>query len=82
MTSITIHNLDSDLERKIRSISSKEGKSLNKTIKKLLRQVLRLSKKDKSKDFKEFLGVWNAKDYNDFHNKIKDLESINVKDWR
>lgn len=40
MKSITIHNIDDELEAIIREKSKKEGKSLNKIIQDLLRKAL------------------------------------------
>ena len=60
MTSITIHNLDTTLDQLIRQQALEAGKSLNQTIKDLLRKALGIVKKHKKKDhredFKEFFG--------------------------
>ena len=42
MKSITIHGLDEHLDRTIRSLAEREGLSMNKTIKKVLRSALGL----------------------------------------
>ncbi|MCK4797421.1 MAG: hypothetical protein KAT05_08570 [Spirochaetes bacterium] len=82
MSSITIHNLENDLEISIRE-KAKEEESLNKTIKKLLRKSLGLSKKIDShkEDFLDLFGKWTKSDLLEFEKSISDLNAINPKDW-
>lgn len=85
MKSITIHSLDDDLDSKIRSIASKEGQSLNKTIKKILRIALGLDEQNKSarqKQFKDLFDTWSNKDFQDFQKRTSDLSKIDRADWQ
>jgi hypothetical protein len=85
MKSITIHNIDDSLDTLIRRKSKETGKSLNKTIKSLLRQSLGLSpnnKKNNKDDFLEFFGVWSKSDEKDFIRKTDDLNKIDEEDWK
>ena len=85
MKSITLHNLDDQLALKIEEIARNEGTSLNKTIQKLLRQSLGLSKAPQQTNkeaFMDLFGVWNDEDYQEFHGNIGDLEKFNPDDWK
>lgn len=85
MKSITIHSLDDDLDRKIRSIASKEGQSLNKTIKKILRSALGLEAQDKlarRNEFKDLFGTWSDKDLREFQEGTADFSKIDPADWQ
>ena len=85
MKSLTIHNIDDDLEREIEKRAKCEGKSLNQTIKKLLRHALGMeykSIKERREDFLDLFGTWNKDDLQSFNNAIKDFEQIDYTDWR
>jgi len=83
MKSITIHGLDDSLDRIIREKAKIEGASLNKTIKKLLRESLGISTEPtKQSDFSEFLGVWSKEEFKKFEKSTKDFEKIDQADWR
>lgn len=85
LKSITIHGLDSTLDRLIREQAALQGISLNKTIKNLLRQSLGIAtskQKTRKTDFMEFLGVWSKRDEDEFIAKAKDFEKIDKRDWK
>lgn len=82
MKSITIHDLDDFLDVLIREKAKHQGSSLNKTIKKILRESLGVSEGYSRKaDFAEFSGVWSKKDEKVFHQQTRGLEKIDAKDW-
>lgn len=81
MKSITVHGLDDPLDRLIREKADREGVSLNKTIKKLLRDSLGLSRQHKKHDFSAFCGIWSKKEYEEFERSVKDFERIDREDW-
>ena len=82
MKSITIHDLDSSLDVLIREKAKRHGSSLNKTIKRILRESLGIAETDNRKaDFVEFSCTWSKKDEESFFKQSKDLEKIDVKDW-
>lgn len=82
MSSITIHNLDAELDQLIRQKATEEGTSLNTTIKRLLHQALGLNKSKKNADYSQFVGVWSEDEYAEFHDAIKDVETIHPDEWR
>ncbi len=84
MKSITIHDLDESTEGLIEEKARKEGLSLNKTVKMLLRQALGLEEPrngDRKADFAEFSGVWSKADEREFEKKTKDLRKVDPRDW-
>ncbi len=84
MKSITIHGLDNATDNLIREKAKKDGLSLNKTMKKLLRKALGLNEngKDHRDDFVEFLGKWSNSDVIEFQKQTKDLSEVNIGDWQ
>ena len=84
MKSITIHGLDDVMDGLIREKAEKEGLSLNKTMKKLLRKSLGINEQgeDHREDFVEFLGQWSGSDLEEFNEQTKDLNEVNVGDWQ
>lgn len=83
MKSITIHNLEPDLNLQIRRKARSEGKSLNQTIKWLLRKSLGISKTTvKNTDFDEFFGVWSSSEAKKIEKALEDFERIDPQDWQ
>ena len=84
MKSITIHGLEDELDKGIRSKAEKEGRSLNKTIKQLLKEALGLidQPRDHRQDFLDLCGVWSKSDLHDFERATEDLRSIDPEDWK
>lgn len=85
MKSITIHNLDDQLETLLLKKAKSEGKSLNKTIKKLLAEALGLdAERDgkPNKEFQDLFGVWSANDVQEFKQRTSELGKIDPGDWR
>lgn len=84
MKSITVHGLDETLDSFIRERAKRQGTSLNKTIKKLLRDSLGISEKksDNRAQFKDLFGVWSQKDLKEFERNTMDFEKIDSEDWK
>ena len=85
MKSITIHNLDDSMDSLIRKKATEEGLSLNKTIKKLLRQTLGLSKRETvnvHENYSDLFGTWDKKDIDEFNKNTADFEKIFEDDWK
>jgi len=83
MKSITIHNMEDELESCIRKKARENGESLNKTIKRVLIRALGLHKETKShrSDFEELFGIWSNNEKDDFDQSIEDLGIIDRRDW-
>ena len=83
MKSLTIHNMDAELVKAIEEIAAATGLSLNKVVKKLLRQALNLSDEDKPKrDVSAFFGVWDQKEFDAFNEAVKDFDRIDEEMWK
>jgi len=84
MKSITIHGLDDTLDRLIRKKAAKEGLSLNKTMKKLLRKALGLYENGENhrEDFAEFSGQWSDEDLGEFNTNTKEFNEVSDGDWQ
>lgn len=84
MKSITIHELDDDLNALIHDRAKREGISFEKTIKKLLKESLNIKPKDENDhkaDFSDIFGVWSEEEANEFDRLTRDFETIDPKDW-
>jgi len=85
MKSITIHNLEDPLNKRIRERARQEGLSLNKTIKKLLAETLGLMDENTSAredEFADLCGVWGRQDVQEFKQKTEELDSVDPEDWQ
>ncbi len=79
MSSITIHNIDHELDRQIRLKAAQANLSLNKIIKKILEEQLRIKArkiKDRRDDFIDMCGVWSKKDEVAFSKNIREFENF------
>jgi predicted transcriptional regulator len=85
MKSITIHQIDDDINKKISQLAREKKMSLNKTIKYLLRKALNLesnAREVRKKELSKFLGVWNKSDLNSFKKATADFEKVSHEDWK
>ena len=85
MKSITIHDLDKQLDMMIRKRARKDGKSLNKTIKNILEESLgikKISGMNNRDEFMDLFGIWNKKDADEFEKSVKDFKKIDKEDWK
>ena len=82
MKSITLHNIDPTLYNNIKKIAQNNDTSLNKTIKKLLKDSLGLTLKTKYADFSYFSGKWNQTDQKEFAKTQKMFQTRNKSDWK
>ena len=85
MKSLTIHGIDEVLDREIKKKSRSLKMSLNKTIKNLLAEHLRIHTgkpaEDNRREFAEFCGVWSGQDVKDFRAANKWSEKVDQGDW-
>ncbi len=76
MKSITIHQIDEDIYKKLNELAHEKKMSLNKTIIFLLRKALNLennSKEIRKKELSKFLGVWSKDDLNSFNKEVSEF---------
>ena len=82
MKSITIHGIDSDLDKKISEKSKEYGLSQNRTVKFILQNTLLSDQKaSRRKMFSDLFGKWTSAEKAEFEHRISDLEKVNESDW-
>jgi hypothetical protein len=84
MSSISIHNLDSDIEYKIKQLAEKKHQSLNKTLKEILEEKFENTgqKAGNRKRFEKFCGSWNDDEFEEFQAATEDFSRIDQDDWK
>lgn len=83
MKSITIHGIDSNLDKKISEKAAEIGLSQNRTVKFILQSSLISDKKASKKEaFSDLFGKWTNTEKEEFNNNITDFETINESDWK
>ncbi len=83
MSSITIHNLDDDLEKVIREKAELQHTSLNKIIKNVLREAFGLdNKEEKKSDFSDISGTWTDEEAEEFERNTKGFDTIDPGVWK
>lgn len=84
MSTISIHNLDSEIERKIKRLANKKHQSVNKTIKEILTQNFagaKVKAGNRSR-FEKFCGRWSEDEYQAFSSATEDFSKIDPDDWK
>jgi hypothetical protein len=82
MKSITIHDIDSELDKRISEKSKEYGLSQNRTIKFILKNsLLSDHKASKREIFSDLFGKWTTKEKEEFEKNIIDFETVNKSDW-
>lgn len=84
MGSITIHGLDDELDRRIRSEAQARSQSLNKTIKHLLAKSLGMGGRrvDRRQDFSDLFGTWSQEDLVAFDRATETFGVIDPEEWK
>lgn len=83
MKSITIHGIDSDLDRRISEKSKEYGLSQNRTVKFILQNTLLSDKKAARREmFSDLFGAWTTAERKEFEERIEPFEKINEADWK
>ena len=79
MKSITIHKLDDDLAGELELHARREGGSINRLVKRLLRASLGLDKPaaiNRRADFEDLFGGWSEEEEQGFKRRMADLEHV------
>ncbi len=85
MKSITIHGIDDSVYEVIKNKAKAEGKSINKTVKKILEEATGVKPAESMKhesEFVEFLSVWTKEDLEEFKKNTRDFEGIDEEEWK
>jgi hypothetical protein len=84
MAQITLRGIDPEIERKIRRMARKSGKSLNRVVLDIIYQHTGLMKKGKrppADSLRKLAGGWSEKDALEFLESIKSCEQIDEGMW-
>ena len=84
MAQITLRGIDPQIERKIRMMARKSGKSLNRVVLDIIYQHTGFVKKDKrspADSLRKLAGGWSEKDALEFLESIKSCEQIDAEMW-
>lgn len=85
MGQITLRGMDPEMEKDIRGIARKSGKSLNRVILDIIRENRGFNKSKKiapAASLKKLAGGWSKKDASDFLALIKPCEQIDEEMWK
>ncbi len=81
MKSITLHGIDTDLDKKISEKSKEFGLSQNRTVKVILQNTLQADPRSNKRDqFSELFGKWSEKEKKDFDKRIREFEVVDTLD--
>ncbi len=82
MSSITIHNIDKELDLKLTQKAKEQKVSKNKLIKKILSQASGLPFDGAGQDdYREFCGMWNNEEADKFDQIQLENSKIDLGDW-
>ena len=83
MSTISIHDLPTELTQRIKEKAKNEGLSLNKTLKKLLEQAMGFKPTPalQVNIFQDLSGVWSTDDLQEFEQVSQDQSQIDPSDW-
>ena len=77
MSSISIHNLDSDIERQVKQLAKNKQQSLNNTIKEIREKFEKpVSVINNRKRFEKFCGIWDEQEYKAFSTATEDFSRV------
>ncbi len=80
--SITIHEIDPELNERLSQRARQEGVSKNQLVKDLLARAVGLPDSvGYSDDYREFCGVWSAAEHAEFTAAQGDNTKIDPEDW-
>jgi hypothetical protein len=83
MSSITIHDIGSELDRRLADEAKRRNTSKNRLVKELLAGALGLPVAGRySDDYREFCGIWAAEDLAEFDAAQADNRHVDEADWR
>jgi len=85
MGTMTIRGLDDLTIKALKEKAKQEGKSVNTTILKLLRESLGLAKKKRIvayTDLDHLAATWTDEDYREFQKNTEDFEKIDENMWK
>jgi len=82
MSQITLRGLEPKIEREIRRIAKKTGKSLNRVVLEILNKSAGLAKTAPADSLRGLAGGWTEKEASEFNEAIRICEQIDEEMWQ
>jgi hypothetical protein len=82
MSQITLRGLDPTIERELRRIAKKTGRSLNRVVLEMINKSAGSSKRAPTDSLRKLSGGWTEKEASEFNEAIKICEQIDEDMWR
>jgi hypothetical protein len=82
MSQITLRGLDPQIEREIRRIAQKTGKSLNHVVLEMLGKSAGSPKRSPADSLRKLAGGWTENEAFEFNAAIKICEQVDEENWR
>jgi DNA polymerase III delta subunit len=81
MTQITLRGLEPEIERTIRRMAKKSGKSLNRVALDMIKKSTGSDKRPLADSLRKLAGGWSEKDAVEFLESIKSCDQIDEELW-
>jgi hypothetical protein len=82
MSQITLRGLEPKVEREIRRIAKKTGKSLNRVVLEMLNKLAGPAKTAPADSLRDLAGGWSEKEASEFNEAIRICEQIDEEMWQ
>ena len=86
MSTLSIHNLDPEIERRIRERAKATGRSLSQTARELLAEAVGATEQqtsaDRRKEFEDLFGIMTEEDWREADEILKEFERIDPEIWQ
>ncbi|MFZ1202188.1 MAG: hypothetical protein WAO07_18635 [Desulfobacterales bacterium] len=82
MSQITLRGMEPTIEREIRRIAKKTGKSLNRVVLEMLNKSAKPAKTAPADSLRDLAGGWTEKEASEFNEAIKICEQIDEAMWK
>ena len=82
MSQITLRNIPTEVERRVRALSKTRRESINATINQLLARALDVPYEgSKRRDLSAFTGTWTARQYEEFQAATRQFSQVDDEVW-
>ena len=83
MHQMTLRQIPSNLELRIRKLASRNKESINKTVLKMLMKSVGIDNSNKKKrDLSAIAGTWTQKDEEEFNEAVKIFDTVDEEIWK
>jgi len=85
MKSFTIHKVDAETVATLEELANRENSSVNRLVKRLLREALGLeepARADHRAEFEDLFATWSPQEARAFDKAVCEFEQVRESDWR